>query len=486
MEPDDEMFAIGAPKKDTMHSTVQTRKCARRGVLTKNCCRINGQARPQLRGMAMNDKPDIYERTPERPESSELRVEKSSVVANVIIAGRLIKGAIDTGATRTIIKSSLQDVIPFVSEATNINTIIRMELLSTVRVGETHFQLPLIVLDDVVDNLTLGMDFLIKARETLVIGERAIQFGNTVKRPKDLWSGKPFDTITTPAHDITSVRDPASSSVVETKHVGFIRQAPTTRRDNAFPTRVDLSKEQRIKKIHHTPCNDVRDKVKHSEPSEKFSNCSKQLSTEANNGTTRSRSTATKSTTNSNISKWPISHLGYKNGLRIAESRDRLDKTLRDRRLCGPAKKCASRPRESSNVAPRAMNPHKKEYMDTASYGVTKDVTSYGTLTAPTSRTACKTPDDDGVCLRFLIPVDSDKSDEIAQEPSPIDEGKLLPPRHNDPGWQGLPKNINIYQQLVAKFPSAGKRGRVSVSRDRVWYRESPIWNAADACLFPT
>lgn len=88
----------------------------------------------------------------------------------------------------------------------------------------------------------------------------------------------------------------------------------------------------------------------------------------------------------------------------------------------------------------------KRRSLDTASYGATKHVTSYGTLTAPTSGTACKTPDDDGVWLGFLIPVDSDKPDEIVEEPPPIDRVKLLQPRHNDPGWQALPKNINVYQ----------------------------------------
>ncbi|KAI9575540.1 hypothetical protein GQX74_015571 [Glossina fuscipes] len=36
---------------------------------------------------------------------------------------------------------------------------------------------------------------------TLVIRERATQFGNTVEQPKDSWSGKPFDTTTNPAND---------------------------------------------------------------------------------------------------------------------------------------------------------------------------------------------------------------------------------------------------------------------------------------------
>ncbi|KAI9578866.1 hypothetical protein GQX74_014877 [Glossina fuscipes] len=109
----------------------------------------------------------------------------------------------------------LQDVIPFVSDTPNISTTMRMvdgtlrythrELVPTVSVGETHFHLPLIVLDDVDDNLTLRMDFLIKAQIILVIGERAIQFGNTLQRPKDSWSGKPFDTITNQAHGITGI-----------------------------------------------------------------------------------------------------------------------------------------------------------------------------------------------------------------------------------------------------------------------------------------
>ncbi|KAI9581860.1 hypothetical protein GQX74_010177 [Glossina fuscipes] len=145
----------------------------------------------------MDDNEDIYERTLERPESLKLRVERSSIVAKVAIGGLLIKGVID-GATRTIIKSSLQDVIPFVSEAFNKVTIIRIangtvkyrhrELVTTVSVGEIHFQLPLIVLDDVA---ALGIDFLIKTQATLVIRERAIQFGDMVQRPKDSLSASP-------------------------------------------------------------------------------------------------------------------------------------------------------------------------------------------------------------------------------------------------------------------------------------------------------
>uniref|UniRef100_A0A1B0B446 Uncharacterized protein n=1 Tax=Glossina palpalis gambiensis TaxID=67801 RepID=A0A1B0B446_9MUSC len=225
----------------------------------KRTCRSS----PQFRGMTMDDNPDTYERTPKRPESPELRVKRSSVVANVTIGGLLVKGAIDTGATRIITKSSLQDAIPFVPKAHNICTTIltadgtlrysHRELMTTVSIGETHFQLPLIVLDDVVDNLALGMDFLTKAQATLVIEERAMQFGNAAQQPRD-----------------TEVRGPASNSAVETKHDASIKQAPKKRRDNALRTHVDPPKEQRIKKIHQATRNDIRDKFKHIDPSEKF------------------------------------------------------------------------------------------------------------------------------------------------------------------------------------------------------------------------
>uniref|UniRef100_A0A1B0BZ98 Uncharacterized protein n=1 Tax=Glossina palpalis gambiensis TaxID=67801 RepID=A0A1B0BZ98_9MUSC len=208
-------------------------ECGHRGVLTKDCCRVNRQARPQFRGMAMDDYPDIYERTPDRPES------RRKVICS---SQRNLWRSIDQRYDRTIIKSSLQDAIRFVSEAPNVSTTIRMadgtlrhrEVVTTVSEGETHFQLPLIALDDVVDKLTLGMT---KAQATLVIGERAIPFGNTVQRPQVLWSGKPVDTVTNLAHGITIVRGPTSSSAIETKHDAFIGQAPTKRRDNALPTR---------------------------------------------------------------------------------------------------------------------------------------------------------------------------------------------------------------------------------------------------------
>uniref|UniRef100_A0A1B0GC02 Uncharacterized protein n=1 Tax=Glossina morsitans morsitans TaxID=37546 RepID=A0A1B0GC02_GLOMM len=211
--------------------------------------------------MVMDDNSDIHERTPEGSESPELCVERSSVVANVSIGRLLIKFVIDTGATRTIIKYSLQDFIPFVSEAPNISTAMRhREFITAVHEGETHFPLPLIVLDEVFDNLTLGVDCLIKEHYTV---------GNTVQRLKDSWSDTSFDTVTNPAYVTTSVRDPASSSVVETKYYAFIRQAPTKKRDDA--NHVDLPNEQRIKRIHQTPPYDVRDKFKPSEPPEKFS-----------------------------------------------------------------------------------------------------------------------------------------------------------------------------------------------------------------------
>uniref|UniRef100_A0A1A9UDN4 Reverse transcriptase domain-containing protein n=1 Tax=Glossina austeni TaxID=7395 RepID=A0A1A9UDN4_GLOAU len=254
-------------------------ECGRKGILTKDCCRVNGQIRPQFRGMGTEDNPDTYERTIVRPESPELRIEKSSVIANVTVGGLSIKGVIDTGATRTNIKCNLQDPIPFVSEAPNISTKIRMadgtlrlshrELVTTVRIGEAHFQLPLLVLDDVVDDLTLGMDFLIKAQAILVIGERAIQIGSPVKRPKDPCADKSFDTISNSTYGVA--RGPASISVVEAKHDNFIGQAPTKRRDNALPTRVDPPKEQRIKRIHQTSRDD---KFKGNEPAEKFSHSS--------------------------------------------------------------------------------------------------------------------------------------------------------------------------------------------------------------------
>uniref|UniRef100_A0A1A9V1L0 Uncharacterized protein n=1 Tax=Glossina austeni TaxID=7395 RepID=A0A1A9V1L0_GLOAU len=128
-----------------------------------------------------------------------------------------------------MIKSRLQDFIPFTGEIPNISTTTRMpdgtlryshrELITTVHVGETHFQLSLIVLHDVVDNLTLGMDFLIKAQATLVIGKRAIQFGNTMQRLNYSSSDMYPDTVTNSAHDITSVIGPPSSPVVaQTRH----------------------------------------------------------------------------------------------------------------------------------------------------------------------------------------------------------------------------------------------------------------------------
>uniref|UniRef100_A0A1A9VAJ8 Uncharacterized protein n=1 Tax=Glossina austeni TaxID=7395 RepID=A0A1A9VAJ8_GLOAU len=68
----------------------------------------------------------------------------------------------------------------------------------------------------------------------------------------------------------------------------------------------------------------------------------------------------------------------------------------------------------------------KRSLLDATSHGMTKDVTSYGTLIPSTSKKACKTPDEDGVRLGFLIPVDSYKPDEITEESSPIDGGKLF------------------------------------------------------------
>lgn len=74
----------------------------------------------------MNDSLDIYERTPERAEFPERRAERSFVIPNVTIGGLLIKGVIDTGATKTIIKCSLPDFILSVLEAPSISTTILM------------------------------------------------------------------------------------------------------------------------------------------------------------------------------------------------------------------------------------------------------------------------------------------------------------------------------------------------------------------------
>uniref|UniRef100_A0A1B0ACB0 Uncharacterized protein n=1 Tax=Glossina pallidipes TaxID=7398 RepID=A0A1B0ACB0_GLOPL len=213
---------------------------------------------------------------------------------------------------------------------------------------------------------------------TLVIGERAIEFGNAVQRLKDSRSDTYFNTETNSAYVATNVRDPASSSVCETKHYAFTKQAPTKKRDNA--NHVDLPNEQRIKRIHQTPRDDVEDKFKPSEPPDKFS---------------RSRSARCNGLFNMLALLLPIWLLAIvsHHGVTYEEVE--------------PARR--------------------RKLLDTSSHGATKYVTSYCTLMPSTSGTACKTPDDDGVCLCFLIPVDLDKLDEIAEESSPIDDGKLLP-----------------------------------------------------------
>uniref|UniRef100_A0A1B0A0L4 Uncharacterized protein n=1 Tax=Glossina pallidipes TaxID=7398 RepID=A0A1B0A0L4_GLOPL len=64
----------------------------------------------------------------------------------------------------------------------------------------------------------------------------------------------------------------------------------------------------------------------------------------------------------------------------------------------------------------------KVRVLGTTSHCVTKDVTSYDTATPPTSGTARKTPDTESVCLGLLIPIDSDKPDEIIKGSPPINE----------------------------------------------------------------
>uniref|UniRef100_A0A1B0BUQ6 Uncharacterized protein n=1 Tax=Glossina palpalis gambiensis TaxID=67801 RepID=A0A1B0BUQ6_9MUSC len=129
-------------------------------------------------------------------ESPELRVERSGVIANVTIAGLLIKGVIDTEAIITIINSNLQDFILFVSEAPSLNTTI--------------------LLDDGGDNPTLDVDFLTKGQVTLVVGK--------------IWNHR----VTTQIF-VVSVIDPSASPVVEINHDVLTRQVPTKKKRQRFP-----------------------------------------------------------------------------------------------------------------------------------------------------------------------------------------------------------------------------------------------------------
>uniref|UniRef100_A0A1B0FEG2 Uncharacterized protein n=1 Tax=Glossina morsitans morsitans TaxID=37546 RepID=A0A1B0FEG2_GLOMM len=74
--------------------------------------------------MVMDDNSGIYERTPEHHESPELRVERSSVVANVTIGGLLIKEVPNISTTTRMADGTLQYS--------------HRELVTTGYVGETH------------------------------------------------------------------------------------------------------------------------------------------------------------------------------------------------------------------------------------------------------------------------------------------------------------------------------------------------------------
>lgn len=105
-------------------------------------------------------------------------------------------------------------------------------VIATVNEGEINFQFPLITPDDVVNNFTLGMDFLTKAEAILVITKRTIKFHNTKQWVKDSSSGRSSDTVINSTHVITCVIGPPSNPVVGTKHEAFIRQAPMKRGDS--------------------------------------------------------------------------------------------------------------------------------------------------------------------------------------------------------------------------------------------------------------
>uniref|UniRef100_A0A1B0C635 Uncharacterized protein n=1 Tax=Glossina palpalis gambiensis TaxID=67801 RepID=A0A1B0C635_9MUSC len=74
--------------------------------------------------VVMNGSSGIYEGTSRRSESPALGVESLSVLANINIGGISTEGMIDTSATRTIIKSNLQNFISFLSEIPSVSAII--------------------------------------------------------------------------------------------------------------------------------------------------------------------------------------------------------------------------------------------------------------------------------------------------------------------------------------------------------------------------
>uniref|UniRef100_A0A1A9VMT2 Peptidase A2 domain-containing protein n=1 Tax=Glossina austeni TaxID=7395 RepID=A0A1A9VMT2_GLOAU len=137
--------------------------CGQRGVLTRDCCRRN---RAQARSMSIFDS-EVGSETP------VATFEKSNLVADIILAGFPLKGLIDTGANRSIVKARMPNFLPHILDTTMVVTKIRMAD------GTLH--------QSVADNVTLGLDFLKERGHSLSLVGITIRFR---KKTKQLPFGK--------------------------------------------------------------------------------------------------------------------------------------------------------------------------------------------------------------------------------------------------------------------------------------------------------
>uniref|UniRef100_A0A1A9WGD7 CCHC-type domain-containing protein n=1 Tax=Glossina brevipalpis TaxID=37001 RepID=A0A1A9WGD7_9MUSC len=100
--------------------------CGRQNIRTKDCCRreltIQARGMSAAHGSESSDDDEMME----RPKPAAVLLECKNLVATVNVGGLQLTGMIDTGATKSIIKSHLTNFIPYILSTQQIITRVRM------------------------------------------------------------------------------------------------------------------------------------------------------------------------------------------------------------------------------------------------------------------------------------------------------------------------------------------------------------------------
>ncbi|XP_070145086.1 uncharacterized protein [Drosophila kikkawai] len=117
---------------------------------------------------------------PDIPPETMIRFDGRKIIAQVKVAGVQVEGIVDTGATRSFISEKLADKLRQYGEVQPTDEVINLadgttttateELRLKIELGERKAEITLLILDDVIGGILLGVDFLAQWDTTLRCG----------------------------------------------------------------------------------------------------------------------------------------------------------------------------------------------------------------------------------------------------------------------------------------------------------------------------